>query len=157
MRIVSRLTALLLLLAGLLLQLSAQDKPGSPAPKVVFKGHTEAIYSTALNKDGTLAATGSFDKSVRLWDPATGKLLREFSGPSAHQNLVLTVSISPNGDQVASGGSDNTAKVWDVPVGSPVREFAHAAGVSAVATSPDGKTVAAAAADGTVKLWVADG
>jgi len=122
-----------------------------------LKGHTEAIYSTALNKDGTLAATGSFDKSVRLWDPATGKQLREFSGPNAHQNLVLSVSISPNGDQVASGGSDNTAKVWDVPVNTPVREFAHAAGVSAVAVSPDGKTVAGAAADGSVKLWAADG
>jgi WD40 repeat protein len=136
----------------LLLSLSAQDKSG-----VVFKGHTEAIYSAAFTKDGTLAATGSFDKSVRLWDPATGKQLREFAGPSGHQSLVLSVAFSPNGDQVASGGSDNTARVWDVPLSKPVRELAHGAGVTAVAVSPDGKSVAGAAADGSVKVWSADG
>src|SRR5262245_6418242 len=136
----------------LLVSLSAQEKPG-----VAFKGHTEAIYSAAFNKDGTLAATGSFDKSVRLWDPATGKQLREFAGPGGHQNLVLSVAFSPNGDQIASGGSDNTARVWDVPLSKAVRELVHAAGVTAVAVSQDGKTVAGACQDGSVRLWSADG
>jgi WD40 repeat protein len=128
-----------------------------PTPKVTFKGHTEAIYSTAFNKDGSLAVTGSFDKSVRLWDPATGKQVREFSGPNGHQGLVLSVAFNPTGDQVASGGSDNTAKVWDVPQSTPVRELTQSAAVTAVAVSPDGKTVAGASRDGSIKLWPADG
>src|SRR5215210_4595867 len=117
MRLLSRFCAATVV-AGtvLLLSLNAQDKPA-----VVFKGHTEAIYSTAFNKDGTLAATGSFDKSVRLWDSVAGKPVREFAGPNAHQNLVLSVAFSPNADQIASGGSDNTARVWDVPLAKPVR------------------------------------
>jgi len=157
MGIPRRLIAGTVLSAGLLVTLQAQDKSNEPTPKVVFKGHTEAIYSTAFNKDGTLAATGSFDKSVRLWDPASGKQLREFSGPNGHQGLVLSVAFSPAGDQIASGGTDNTAKVWDVPLSTPVRELTHAAAVTAVAVSPDGKTVAATARDGSVKLWAADG
>src|SRR5262249_60220484 len=74
----------------LLLALGAQDKPAGPTPTATFKGHSEAIYSVALNKDGTLAVTGSFDKSLRLWDPASGKQLREFSGTAGHQGLVLS-------------------------------------------------------------------
>ena len=155
MRFQLRLAIALPVFVSLIVTLFAQDKN---AAKVVFKGHTEAIYSTAFNNDGTLAATGSFDKSIRLWDPATGKQLREFSGPSGHQSLVLCVAFSPNGDQIASAGSDNTAKIWDVPLSKPVRELVHSAGVTAVAVSPDGKKLAAAAKDGSVKLWTtADG
>src|SRR5262245_23725373 len=141
----------------LILTLAAQDKPAAPTPSVTFKGHTEAIYSVAFNKEGNLAVTGSFDKSLRLWDPVTGKQLREFSGTAGHQGLVLTVAFNPAGDQVASGGADNFARVWDIPVNSSVRELAHAAGVAAVAVSPDGKTIAGAARDGSVRLWAADG
>lgn len=141
--------------AFMIVTLAAEDKA---PPKLVLKGHSEAIYSTAFNKDGTLAVTGSFDKSIRLWDPATGKQLREFSGPNGHQSLVLSVAFNPKGDQIASGGSDNTARVWDVPMSTPVRDLAHTAGVTAVTLSPDGKTLAAAAKDGSVKLWAtADG
>jgi WD40 repeat protein len=155
MRNFLRLAAILAVGCPLLLSLSAQEKTDG---RITFKGHTEAIYSVAFNKDGTRAATASFDKSVRLWDPATGKQLREFSGTNGHQSLVLSVAFHPNGDQIASGGSDNTARVWDVPLSMPVREFVHAAGVTALAVSPDGKTVAGAAKDGSVKLWsAADG
>src|SRR6476620_5479176 len=131
---------------GTVVLLSAQDKGGP----VTFKGHTEAIYSVAFNKDGTLAASGAFDKTVRLWAPATGKQLREFSGPNGHQSLVLSVAFNPAGDQIASGGSDNTARVWDVPLSTPVRELAHAASVTAVAVTADGKFIAGAAKDGSV-------
>jgi WD40 repeat protein len=145
--------AVLLSASALLLSLGAQDKPAA----VVFKGHTEAIYSVGFNKDGTLAVTGAFDKTVRLWDPKTGKQLREFSGPSGHQSLVLSVTFNPAGDQIASGGSDNFVRVWDVPLSTPIRELAHTAGVTAVAATADGKFIAGAARDGSVKLWAADG
>jgi WD40 repeat protein len=149
-----RRSAAALLFASLLfVTLSAQEKPAT----VEFKGHTEAIYSVGFNKDGTLAVTGSFDKSVRLWDPATGKQLREFSGPAGHQSLVLSVAFNPAGDQIASGGSDNFARVWDVPLSKPVRELVQTAGVNAVAVTADGKLIAGAAKDGSVKLWAADG
>lgn len=147
-----------LLLIGLLAVVTSAQQPSTLTPTLVLKGHTEAIYSTGINKDGTLGVTGSFDKSVRLWDLKTGKQFREFSGPNGHQSLVLSVAFTPLGDQIASGGSDNTAKVWDVPLSTPVRELLHAAAVTAVALSPDGKTIAGTSRDGTVQLWsAADG
>ena len=93
-------------------------RPGQ-AGVVASKGTPRRSIRSAFNKDGTLAVTGAFDKSVRLWDPATGKQLREFSGPNGHQSLVLSVAFNPAGDQIASGGSDNTARVWDVPLSKP--------------------------------------
>jgi WD40 repeat protein len=138
---------------ALLSQTTAQD--AVPTPTVIFKGHTEAIYSATFSPDAALVATGSFDKSVKLWDAKTGKELRAFAGATAHQNLVLNVAFAPNGESLATGSSDNSARVWDIPVNTPVKEFVHAVGVSAVAVSADGKLVAGACKDGSIKLWTA--
>jgi WD40 repeat protein len=144
-------------LLTLIADTSAQEAT-PPTPSAVLKGHENAVYAVAFSPDGATAATGSFDKSVRLWDVKTGKELRVFSGATAHQNLVLSVAFAPDGLSLASGGSDNSARVWDVPVNTPVKEFVHAAGVSAVAVAADGKLVAGACKDGSVKLWTtADG
>jgi WD40 repeat protein len=122
-----------------------------------LKGHTEALYAVAFSPDGKLIATGSFDKTIKLWDPS-GKEIRTFGGPAGHQNLVLAVAFSRNGQMLASGSSDNSAKIWDVPSSSPLREFAFAAPVQTVAMSPDGTKVAGGGADGAIKVWnAADG
>jgi WD40 repeat protein len=122
-----------------------------------LKGHTEALYAVAFSPDGKLIATGSFDKTIKLWDPS-GKEIRTFGGPAGHQNLVLAVAFSRNGQMLATGSSDNSAKIWDVPSSSPLREFAFAAPVQTVAMSADGTKLAGGGADGAIKVWnAADG
>lgn len=146
----------ILLVIGLLSRTAAQPTPIEPT--VTFKGHQEAIYSVAFSGDGKIAATGSFDKSVKLWEPKTGKELRAYSGATGNQNIVLSVAISPNGDSIASGGSDNSARIWDIPTSTPVRDFSHTAGATSVSVSLDGKQVAGGGKDGSIKLWTtADG
>jgi len=136
--------------AGLLL---AQDKPAE-TPNLV--GHADEVYTLDFSPDGALGVTGSFDRTLKLWDMATRKPVRTLTG---HTNLVLSVAVSKDGKQIASGSLDNTVKVWDVPVNVPEKAFpAHAGGATAVALIPDGTLVATGGADKLVKLWtVADG
>ena len=123
-------------------------------PGTVFRGHGDPVYSVAVSANGRTVATGSFDKTVKLWDAATGKELRTLSG---HQSLVLAVAFAPNGEAVASGGADNTARVWDVPSTTPTRDVALGAALRKVVASADGKLVAVGSADGTIRVYAADG
>ena len=71
--------------------LTAADEP--PAGVVAtLKGHTEALYAVAFSPDSKLIATGSFDKTIKLWD-LSGKEIRTLNGPTGHQNLVLAVAV----------------------------------------------------------------
>jgi WD40 repeat protein len=137
--------------------LAADD---APAPAIVanLKGHTETVYTVSFSPDGRYLLTGSFDKSLKLWEAATGKEIKNFAGQTGHQNLVLAAAFNPSGSMVASGAADNTAKLWDTPLSVPLREYLHGGAVNALALSPDGARLAGAVNDGSVKVWnVADG
>lgn len=141
---------------GLVLSLPlgySADEPPLPDAVVSFRGHTEAVYSVTLSPDGKLVATGSFDRSLRVWDAATGKPLRAFSGANCHKNLVLSVAFSPKGDLIASGSSDNTARIWEVPTTAPLRSATASAPPTVVAVSPNAALVANGAKDGVIELW----
>lgn len=148
----------LLVPLSLVATLLAQDKPPTtppPQPKFTLKGHTDPVYSVAVSADGQRIVTGSFDRSVKLWDAATGKELRTFAGKAGHQNLVTAVCFSPDGSSIASAGTDNFARIWDVPTGKPQVALDLSAGGTKVAASLDGKLYAVGAADGTVKVLTA--
>jgi WD40 repeat protein len=66
----------------------------------------------AYGPDGKTLASGSYDKTIKLWDVATGK---ELATPTSHTNRVYSVAFSPDGKTLASGSLDKTIKLWDVP------------------------------------------
>lgn len=134
----------------LLVTVNLRSQDSTPGLLQTFKGHEETVYAVALSPDGKLLLTGSFDRSVRLWDVATGKEIRTYAG---HQNQVLCVTFAPDGLTFATSGSDNTAKIWDVPQRAPLRETILADAVTSAAISADGKLHAAAGKDGTIKVW----
>ncbi len=149
------LSALVVLLAAGWL---VAQPPAEPKPLLIFKGHTDPVYAVAYSPDGKLVATGSFDKTIKLWNAADGKELRTFAGPQGHQSLVLSIAFAPTGDRLASGGADNFAKIWDVPSSKPLREVAVGGSGPKTTVAADGKAYAVGSADGKVRIFAtADG
>lgn len=102
-------------LLGFLAPNGQAQKPGIEIA-TTYRGHTEPVYAVALTPDGTKLVTGSFDTTVRLWDVATGKEEKVFSGPTGHTKMVQSVAITPNGRLIASGAADGSLRFWDIPI-----------------------------------------
>lgn len=131
--------------------------PSIPNPSHVLKGHTETIYSMVFSPNGKQIVTGSFDKTVKVWDAITGKEIRTLTGPQGHKQMVLNVAVSPNGSLIASGSADNSANLWDYPMSDPIKKWALGEAVHSTVSTPDGTKAAAGLKDGTIRLWkVAD-
>jgi len=122
---------------------------------VVQAGHSYDINSVAFSADGQTLANGTWDKTVKLWDVATGRELRTLSG---HSSLVNSVAFSADGKTLASGSSDSTVKLWDVATGRELRTLSgHSESVYSVAFSADGKTLTSGSTDKTILWEVATG
>ena len=65
--------------------------------------------------DGNTIATGSYDRTVRLWDIATSTLINTLTG---HTSSVNSVAYSPDGNTIATGSEDNTVRLWDTTTGT---------------------------------------
>jgi hypothetical protein len=115
----------------------------------IVQQHGGYVSSVSWSPDGKTLASGSEDKTVKLWEAATGKLLATFEG---HTDPVYSVSWSPDGKTLASGSGD-TVKLWEAATGKLLATFKDS--VSSVSWSPDGKTLASGSGDKTVKLWEA--
>jgi len=128
--------------------------PGALNITRTLEGHKELVYSVAFTPDGQRLASGAFDKTVKLWDLATGKEVKTYAGTSGHQDLVLTVAVSPDGRFVASGGKDNSIKLWDNPGTGPTRDFTGSpVPPSACTVTTDGTKLITGGDDGAVRVW----
>ena len=125
------------------------------------KGHTNWIWSVAFSPIppnppdegglGGILASGSEDKTVKLWNWRTGKCCQTLTG---HTDWIRCVTFSWDGQSLASGSNDHTVRLWDVSTGKCYQTLTgHTNWVWSVAFSWDGQYLASASDDHTVKLW----
>ncbi len=92
----------------------------------------QPIYSLTFSADGKQLLSASYDGSLKLWDPASGTLIKEFKAHKAkdfergHQEPVYAAALSPDGKFIASGSSglERTIKIWSID-GTVVRDLAN--------------------------------
>ena len=104
-----------------------------------------------FSPDGTKLASGSKDKTVRLWDTNTNE---ELAILQKHTGWINALAFSSDGKQLASGCTDKTVNIWDTDTGELIATFTgHLNGIVALSFSPDGSMLASGSTDGTIKFW----
>jgi serine/threonine protein kinase len=129
----------------------AETQPSRIALAKTLKGHTQSIWSIAVDRKGETLVSSSQDGTIKLWDLITGRLTRSFA---AHADTVRSLSLSADGQTLASGNGDNTVKVWNLQTKELQHTLAeHTAPVWSVALSRDGRTLISGSGDRTIKVW----
>ncbi|PHH50007.1 Vegetative incompatibility protein HET-E-1 [Ceratocystis fimbriata CBS 114723] len=116
-----------------------------------LEGHNGSVRSVVFSNDGQRLASGSFDKTVRIWDATSATCLQTLEG---HDSRVASVMFSNDGQRLASGSFDKTVKVWDATSGMCLQTLeGHNDSVMSVAFSNNRQRLASGSADSTVKIW----
>jgi WD40 repeat protein/beta-lactamase regulating signal transducer with metallopeptidase domain len=131
-------------------------------PLAALPAHGNRVFGLAFSRDGKTLATGSWDKTARLWDysssdpgkstlRSTLRLQEYLAGPTYR---ILALALSPDAKTIVTAGEDKVVKVQDAETGYILGLLeGHEDVVAGVAFSPDGNTIATASFDGTIKLW----
>ncbi|CAF0778878.1 unnamed protein product [Brachionus calyciflorus] len=119
--------------------------------EVTLKAHEKDINSVHVSPNDKLVASGSSDKTVKIWDSATGATLGVLRG---HKRGVWCVQFSPVDQLLASSSADSTIKLWSLGDFSCVKTFeGHNTSVLKVYFLNHGTQLISSATDGLIKLW----
>jgi len=125
---------------------------GTPVKRLY--GHSHFVSDVVLSSDGNFALSGSWDKTLRLWDLAAGKSTRRFED---HTKDVLSVAFSADNRQIVSGSRDHTIKLWNTLAQCKftIQEEGHSDWVSCVRFSPNiaQPIIVSCGWDKSVKVW----
>ena len=118
-----------------------------------FEGHTDWVTAVALSADGRLAVSGGYDKTLRLWEMATGRCIRTFD---SYIGNVTSVTLTLDGRFVLSGSSYKALRLWDLTTEDFGRTFEGHTGpgwLTSVALTSDGRFALSGSEDQTLRLW----
>jgi len=119
-----------------------------------LKGHTADAYFVSFSRDGSRVASASRDRTARVWDVATGKVICVCSG---HTNDVNWVDFSPDQTLLATASDDHTIKIWDASTGKEKFTLVgHQSEVVGALFCPTGRTLVSGDNKGTLIQWDLD-
>ena len=122
----------------------------------VLKGNNSSSAAVCFSPDGKLLASGSHDGTTKIWELASGNILKKFEFNELGL-WVKSVHFSPDGKQLASVAENYTIKIFDVSSEKVLQKFVgHAGKVLCVCFSSDGKTLVSSSNDFSVRTWNAD-
>lgn len=125
--------------------------PSSPFLQQTLATYSSNVMTVAISPDAKTLASGSSDKTIKLWNLETEEEIRTLKG---HTSGIVQVNFSPDGKTLASGSSDKTIKLWNLATGQEIRTLkGHTDEVTDIAFSPDSKIIASSSTDKTIKLW----
>lgn len=133
-----------------------RPSPGKPGPDAIgFAGWAPQL---AVSPDGSWVASGSMDRVVRIWDPASGTIVRTLTD---HETLAFSVAAGPGGRYLVSGDLRGTIRFYDPRSGETIKTLGKAKGappsVASLAVAPDGSWLAAPTWTGWLHVWHAAG
>ncbi len=131
----------------------------------ILRGHAGRVWAIAFAPPNVnsldespnnefLLASGSADRTIKLWNWQTGECLQTLQG---HKSWIWAVSFSPDGQWLASSSYDATTRVWHVSTGECLQTLeAHPSSVASVTFSANGQWLATSSFDQTIKIWHSD-
>jgi len=127
------------------------SEPLPKAPIARLRGHQSHVWSLAFSPDGKTLATGSEDKTIRLWELPSGKERQRIAG---HRWGVQSLAFSPDGKTLLSESGDQVIRQWDISGPRRLHEFkGHQDTVVAFVFATDGQSFASWSLDRTIRLW----
>ncbi|MBE9127099.1 MULTISPECIES: serine/threonine-protein kinase [unclassified Coleofasciculus] len=116
-----------------------------------LRSHVSSINAIAFSPDGKILASGSADRTVKLWNLIHMTLRCTLSG---HSSLVDAVAFSPDGHLLASGSWDYAIKIWNLETEEWIHNLSeHSGWIKAIAISPDGQLLVSGSTDKIIKFW----
>jgi WD40 repeat protein/tRNA A-37 threonylcarbamoyl transferase component Bud32 len=127
----------------------------TPSPTWVctqtLAGHTSWVRSVVIHPDGKTVASGSGDRTIKIWDLATGTVLQTLT---ANAGWVRAIAVSPDGQTLASCNNDRRVVLWHWETGDRLQTLdGHSDWARAVCFSPYGQYLASGSQDKTIRLW----
>ncbi|MFI5458181.1 MAG: c-type cytochrome domain-containing protein [Isosphaerales bacterium] len=114
----------------------------------------DVVFSVAFSPNSKKIATAGADRTIRIFEVETGKLLTQIED---HADWIFAIAFSPDGKRLASASRDKTSKVFDVEKKESLVTFpAHAQPVYTVSFTPDGKGVGTGGEDNRIRIWNPD-